>query len=546
MKKTFTVNVNGIVFHIDEDAYNVLNDYLRSIKKHFSSENGRDEIISDIEARIAEILQASITDQKQVVTIEDIEKVIEVIGLPSEFDSEEVFEESSNGSSKKSKRLYRDPDDTMIGGVCSGLGSYFHSDPVWFRLVFVLAVVIGVGTGLIVYLILWIVVPEAKSTAEKLEMRGEKVNISNIENSIKEEIDKLKDKFNEFSEETKNKFKKKRVTHNSDLNNIAALLTQILAIFVKVVLIFVGIILTIIGLSVLFAFLVSMFGAGWYFFSVESGISYLSLHNLSELILGNTGSNVFFKIGLLFFVGLPLFMILYTGIRLVFGFNRIRYTGRIVFYFWLIGLLLTSFYTYKVGKEFRNQAIYSESKVIKLPQNSPIYLSMNADNKEEGYGDYIESTDFILTDDDDNFFLGKPRLYIDRAKESQGEIKFKINYDAHGKTELKAVERGKNIQYQYEIMDSLITFDYYFSLKKGDHWRDQGVKIYLTIPEGTYIHFDEDMYEILEGSHHSSYYLSDETWQMTDSGLEKAVFVPKVKVEDVETDEEGLGLEPGE
>ena len=545
MKKTFTVNVNGIVFHIDEDAFNVLNDYLSSIKKHFSREDGRDEIISDIEARIAEILQGSISDQKQVITIEDIEKVIEVIGLPSEFDGDEVFEES-NSSSKKSKRLYRDPDNTMIGGVCSGLGSYFHSDPVWFRLVFVLAVVFGVGTGLIVYLILWIVVPEAKSTAEKLEMRGEKVNISNIENSIKEEIDKLKDKFNEFSEETKNKFKKKSITHNSDMNNIVALLTQILAIFVRVVLIFAGIILTIIGLSVLFTFLVSMFGAGWYFFPVESGISYFSLDNLSELILGNTGSNTFFKIGLLLFIGLPLFMILYTGIRLVFGFDRIRYTGRVAFYIWLVGLLLTSFYTYKVGKEFRNRAIYNETKTIKLPQNSPIYLSMNAESEVESYRDNIESTDFILTNDDDNFFLGKPHLYIDRANKNQHEIKFEINYDAHGKTEFKAMERGKNIEYEYAIQDSLITFDYYFSLKKGDHWRDQGVKIYLTIPEGAYIHFDEDMYEILEGSHHSSYYLSGETWLMTDSGLEKAEFIPKVEVEDVEVDEEGFRLEAGE
>ncbi|RLD61769.1 MAG: hypothetical protein DRJ05_01845, partial [Bacteroidetes bacterium] len=195
MKKTFTVNVNGIVFHIDEDAYNVLNDYLSSIKKHFSKTEGRDEIISDIEARIAEMLQENINGKNQVITIEHIEKVIEVIGLPSEFEGEDAYEDNNKS---KSKRLYRDPDNTMIAGVCSGLGNYFQADPVWFRLIFVLAVVFGVGTGLIVYLILWIVVPEAKTTAEKLEMKGEKVNLSNIESSIKEELDKLKDKFNDF------------------------------------------------------------------------------------------------------------------------------------------------------------------------------------------------------------------------------------------------------------------------------------------------------------------------------------------------------------
>jgi phage shock protein PspC (stress-responsive transcriptional regulator) len=537
MKKTFTVNVNGIVFHIDEDAYNVLNDYLNSIKKHFSGVDGRDEIISDIEARIAEMMQESIGDRKQVISIEDIEKVIEVIGLPSEFDSEEVFDENPGSGSKKSKRLYRDPDNTMIAGVCGGLGSYFQSDPVWFRLVFVLAIVFGAGTGLIIYLILWIVVPEAKTTAEKLEMRGEKVNISNIENSIKEEIDKLKDKFNDFSEEAKNTFKKKSVTHKSDLNNIANLLTQILTIFVRVVLVFTGIILAIIGLSFLLVLLVSMFGAPWYFFPVESNITYISLNNLSELMLGNSGSNVFFQIGLILFIGIPLLMILFTGIRLIFGFSKVRYMGWVAFYFWLAGFFLTSFYTYKVGKEFRKEIIYSETEKIELPQNSPIYLSMNPENTDFGYGDYVESTDFIITNDDDNFFLGKPHLYIDKAEEGQSEIKFEIYYYSRGKTEKKAVKRAKNIQYPYGIKDSLIIFDYYFSLKKGDHWRDQKVKINMTIPVGTYVHFDEDMYVILEGRHHSSYYLSGETWLMTESGLVKREYVQKLMEEEVVEEE---------
>ena len=535
MKKTFTVNVNGIVFHIDEDAYNVLNDYLSSIKKHFSKTEGRDEIISDIEARIAEMLQESINGQNQVITIEHIEKVIEVIGLPSEFEGEEVFEDSNNS---KSKRLYRDPDNTMIAGVCGGLGNYFHSDPVWFRLIFVLAVIFGVGTGLIVYLILWVVVPEAKSTAEKLEMKGEKVNLSNIENSIKEEIEKLKDKFNDFSEEAKNTFKKKSVTHKSDLNNIANLFTQILNIFVRIVLIFVGILLTIIGISFFFTFFISMLDAGWYFLPIEAGYSSFSLDNLSELILGNNGSNVFFKAGLSLLIGIPIIMILYTGIRLIFGFNRIRYTSTIVFYFWVVGLLLTSFYTYKVGKEFRQRASFKQEKVIGLPQNSPLYLTMDMDNIYGHDWDYNEEQffdemDYMLTDNNEKFFLGKPYLYIRKAPKGQTMIKLEIDYSSHGKTEIKAMERGKEIDYEYGIQDSLITFKSYFSLQKGVHWRHQNVKMYLMVPEGTYINIGKQMYEILRSRHHSAYNMSGETWLMTDSGLEKAEFVPKVELEEV-------------
>ncbi|MCB0807486.1 MAG: PspC domain-containing protein, partial [Bacteroidales bacterium] len=146
MKKTLTVNLGGIVFHIDEDAYQILNDYLRSIRKHFSKTEGKDEIVSDIESRIAEMLKDRIGDERQVITIDDIEEVIRVIGLPEEFGeafSESDSSHSSTGSSKTSKRLYRDPESSVLGGVCGGLGAYFHTDPVWFRIAFVLLCIPG-------------------------------------------------------------------------------------------------------------------------------------------------------------------------------------------------------------------------------------------------------------------------------------------------------------------------------------------------------------------------------------------------------------------
>ena len=211
MKKTLTVNISGIVFHIDEDAYNVLNDYLQSIKQHFSATNGGEEIISDIEARIAEMLKETITNGKQVITIEDIERVIEVIGRPGEFGepAEETDENKQTHEEKSTKRLFRDPDNAILAGVCGGLGAYFQTDPLWFRLAFVILSIPGVGTPVLVYFVLWILVPEAKTATEKLQMKGEKVNMSNIGASIREEIDKLKDKFNEFAKEAKHTYKKK-------------------------------------------------------------------------------------------------------------------------------------------------------------------------------------------------------------------------------------------------------------------------------------------------------------------------------------------------
>ena len=214
MKKTFTINISGIIFHIDEDAYEKLNKYLRTIKRHFSGTDGADEIINDIEMRIAEILQGKLSEKKEVINFTDVEEVISIMGEPSEFDDTEE-EKGESGAPRESetyryqKRLYRDPENKILGGVSSGLGAYFNIDPVWIRLLFVLLTVFS-GIGILIYIVMWIVVPVASSTAERLEMRGEPVNISNIEKSIREEVDHLKSKLNDLTDEAKKTFKKKK------------------------------------------------------------------------------------------------------------------------------------------------------------------------------------------------------------------------------------------------------------------------------------------------------------------------------------------------
>lgn len=209
MKKNFTVNISGIIFHIDEDAYSVLKNYLDSIKKYYARSDGADDICTDIEARIAEMLQEKLSDKKQVITITDIDEVTRIMGQPQEFESGAYYqEEKQKGASYRPKRLFRNPDNKIIGGVCGGIGAYLNTDPLWFRLAFVFFTFVG-GSGLLVYVILWIVIPEAKSTAEKLEMKGQQVNISTIEKKIKEEISHLEKKLNDLTDKAKAALKKK-------------------------------------------------------------------------------------------------------------------------------------------------------------------------------------------------------------------------------------------------------------------------------------------------------------------------------------------------
>ena len=202
MNKTVTANISGIVFHIESEAYEKLHKYLNTIRNYFHDSDGKDEIMADIESRIAELFRESLTNGKEVVTMAEVNRVVEIMGEPEQYmdeSSSENFnyqESYSEGSTQtfRSKKLYRDPDDKILGGVCSGLGHYFGVDRIWIRALFVIAVIAGFGFGIIIYLILWGIIPKAMSTSEKLEMKGEPINVENIGNSIKDEFTSFKKK----------------------------------------------------------------------------------------------------------------------------------------------------------------------------------------------------------------------------------------------------------------------------------------------------------------------------------------------------------------
>ncbi|MBN2213807.1 MAG: PspC domain-containing protein [Bacteroidales bacterium] len=196
MKKTISINLNGMLFNIDDDAYERLKEYLRRIEAHFSGQNESNEIMNDIEARIAELLNERLGGAKKAVSLADIDDIIKIMGNPDEFG--ETGQKHQNKQqyhySYRARRLYRDPDNRVLGGVCGGIGAYTNVDPVIFRIIFVI-IFFGFGAGLLIYLILWIVIPEATTTAQKLEMRGDPVNVSNIGNFIREEFENVKSSF---------------------------------------------------------------------------------------------------------------------------------------------------------------------------------------------------------------------------------------------------------------------------------------------------------------------------------------------------------------
>ena len=201
MKKTYNINLGGIVFHIDEDAYELLDKYLSNLRIHFSKEEGAEEIVHDMELRISELFSERLNERKQVVTLADVEEIIAQMGKPEEF-SEDTTQDTNEyiKEEKGPKRLFRNPDNKVIGGVCSGIAAYLGWDVTAVRIIFIALALPFILNGslilngvVIAYIIAWIIIPEANTATEKLSMKGMKVNVENIGKTVTDGFEKVND-----------------------------------------------------------------------------------------------------------------------------------------------------------------------------------------------------------------------------------------------------------------------------------------------------------------------------------------------------------------
>lgn len=209
MNKVININLGGHALTIDDDAFHSLEKYLNTLKRHFKGSVGYENIIQDIEVRMAEIITENMGGRK-IATMSDVKVAMDRMGRPEQLsdDSEErdsYYTESTSDKIYTDRRLFRDPDNKVIAGVCSGLSAYFGiSDPIWLRLGFIFTVLFA-GFGVLPYIILWIAVPEARTSAEKLSMHGEPVNINSIAHKIQDEVSDLSRKISDLGQELRNK-----------------------------------------------------------------------------------------------------------------------------------------------------------------------------------------------------------------------------------------------------------------------------------------------------------------------------------------------------
>jgi len=474
MKRVETISINGIVFSIDDDAFSKLGSYLDALGKNFENEQGGRDIIADIEARISELFAERHGGASQVVTLADVNKVIETLGTPEDIAGADTDSDTKTPPprpeqpEKPSRRLYRDPDRRYLGGVCSGIAAWLGTTALVVRLVFFF-VTMFYGISVIVYCLLWMIVPKAKTTAQKLEMRGEPVNVNNIVKDVRESFSdpSLQQSFRDF------------------LNEVGEFIGKFFGIFGRIIGILLGLFLFCWG--IIFAIgLICLFFIPNIVFNRWAEWDFLSFTELFQHII-SPASYVILVICAIMAALLMIFALLFWGVRLITNFRvKLKLLHVMMFVIWL-AVIVTGIVTCIVQSSY----FWSKEHIAETRQLVPsdtFYLA-KASSKLEISNNPLD----IYFDKDNRCFYGKPNLNI--RKSEDGQTKLIIRRESQGENKRAAYQYAENITYSIDVRDSLLTFDPYFTVVPQNKWKFQTLDATLYVPAGTVIVFNKAMFQ---------------------------------------------------
>lgn len=521
MKKSIKINLAGLVFNIDEDAYQKLKDYLNAITEQFKELEEGEEIIEDIESRIAEIFQGKVDDNKEVISIEDVEQMIKIMGEPEEYlNGDDFTEEPSKKRSyrpKSAKRFYRDPNDAILGGVCGGLGAYFGIDPLWFRLLFIF-LSLGYLSGVLIYLILWAVVPRATTHTQKLEMRGENITIKNIEKSVKAEYENVKDNLKNVK-----KSKGYSRTRNA-IHDLADLVGGVLLAILKIILIIIGVSFILAGFAILISFIGVFFFKHTFFIPTLFDMEFFYFPDFLQLFV-DPGNVPLIMVALVFTICIPLLALIYGGIKLIFRFKaNDKIVGLTAFVLWFLSAIMLLAFTVLEGVNYSDSARLTSSFPVTGLSGDTLYLELNENYPDLGYpNDFrfeVDEVEIIVSRQEDKFYC-KPTFDIEKSE--SGDIEIEITRRSQGKTRRMAAENARTLVYNWELKDSILYLDQFFNLPKGEKWRLPEMLLTLKIPEGKVVHISDEMDEIIYDIRNTEnvwdFDMTGKMWIMTEDGL---------------------------
>ncbi len=478
MNKTVNINLASTFFHIDENAYQILERYLRKLKEGFKDTAGGEEILQDIEARIAELFQDLKTNPDYVINTADVEKVIGIMGEPETVLSEEDINTSQE---KIHRKLYRDPEDKYIGGIAAGLGHYFKIDATWIRLIWLFLALFSGGVFTLIYILFWILVPLAKTTGDLLRMKGEPVNIATIKKKIKEEFDDVTTKIKDIDyEKAGSTLKKKSKNFFQFLEN---LIRKIPSIILKLI----GLLFLLISISSIFALFIGSF--------VLLGLGNLLLP-LQFVDLG-VFPDSFWRIALILVVLIPFIFLFSLGIRLLRGVSsRIGSVSRLVlFSLWIIAIGALVFTgTNQIRKNsitatqttIHELAIEHEDTLrvsLFINEIKPNSWKFKKNNPLNALSRRIEKSQKLVT------------LSIKLHKLSSTSLE--IQASAKGADEKKAQQAVEQLTYRWEQEGDILFLDDQIKNQPLSGFQTKNIEMTLLLKEGQIIALDESLRKVL-------------------------------------------------
>lgn len=504
MKKVININLGGLPYIIDEDAYEFLNRYLDSIRKHFSRLEGCDEILYDIELRMSELFQENLK-VKQIISTADLNAVIEVLGKPEEFGAEAMEEDYETSFSEKAKsstsysdtfhfsrtgkKLFRDLDQKVVGGVCSGLSNYLGiQDPVWIRLCVGLLAFSVIGIGF--YIFAMIIIPAAKTSADKLAMKGEPINIENIARTVENELNDLSESFKKMSFG----FGKKKVDSESTFSSTAGSTSSSMSISATML--------------TPFRWIFSLIGWVWTsLYQVLRGVTKVTASTtvialllslvilfISILVVAYFGMDALFFFGtdsvltnLLGVIVIPLVIMIPTMGAILY-LSRWFYPrketsyGRWLALGWFASLVVTTALGLKGYGEYK--ASYSGNTMTSYPVNKSKNLVVDVLGDDYGQDGVIHFGNSLLKDGN------KWRVWsnsIRFEKTDDDKISIQKEVKARGENESDAKQNGISIAELLKVNGNTITMDPYMTYEEGDKYRGEEVKYIISVPKNMVI-----------------------------------------------------------
>ncbi len=574
MKQVININFQGRVVPIEVTAFELLKNYTESLNRHFANEEGKEEIINDIESRIGELFQERLTKGATCITDDDVKAVIKSMGNPEDFEAMDDSQPSAASSSSSAaqeqastasmptghRRLYRNENDKVLGGVCSGLANYFNIDVVIARIIFVVLLFSGVGfltyiimwiavpssatvqiggtrkklfrdpdekmiagvcsgignyfginawipralfllpflsflsrwghwgglwdfgdvirftfspTSLIVYVILWIVIPEAITTSEKLEMKGEKVDMNSIKNSVVEEMKGVGKKASSFGKEASATISEKAKAMSGDVQNFSRRsrggLGNVIAMIAKIFAYF------IIG-CVVFAFVMAL---------IAMGIFSVGIFPLKDYVLRGSWQNFYAWGTLLLFIAVPIIAIITWLIRKIARMKNNSKILRLTFgslwaigWFCIIMLIVTVTSDFKTASRLDEQAV-----VLNNPQVNKMVITSTLPFTKKYYGrNWIKFEPFENLIDEDTAFVRN--VYVEIAKSPNDSFQVTMKRTSRGRSRIDANNLANLIRFNVEQKDSILLLDKGIAINKTDKFRNQMVIITVYVPVG--------------------------------------------------------------